>query len=55
MTRPKPRTPVPDLELAALQGGTWKLSEQSPANFTMIVFIAAFTAPCQNISARARR
>lgn len=33
-----PRQPVPDLELPLVGGGTWKLSEQTPANFTMIVF-----------------
>lgn len=32
-----PRQPVPDLILMTTAGETWKLSKQSPENFTMIV------------------
>ncbi len=33
-----PRQKVPSLELPLVGGGTWKLSDQHPKNFTMIVF-----------------
>ncbi len=33
----KPRTATPDLEVATLDGGTWRLAEQTPKNFTLIV------------------
>ncbi|TDJ71456.1 MAG: AhpC/TSA family protein, partial [Proteobacteria bacterium] len=32
----KPRMNTPDLELDTLEGGKWRLSDQSPENFTMI-------------------
>ncbi len=38
MTRLVPRKPVPSLEVPTLDGEVWRLSEQSPAKFTMIVF-----------------
>jgi len=44
-----PRQPVPDLDVATAGGGTWKLSEQSPENFTMIVFYRGLHCPvCSN-------
>ena len=33
-----PRQPVPDLEVATLDGSTWRLSNQHPQNFTLVVF-----------------
>jgi len=33
-----PRQPVPDLEVATVGGGTWRLSDQTPENFTLVVF-----------------
>ncbi|MDD9876138.1 MAG: peroxiredoxin-like family protein [Magnetovibrio sp.] len=40
-----PRQPVPALEVATLGGGTWKLSEQAPENFTMVVFFRGLHCP----------
>ncbi|MFQ6018333.1 MAG: peroxiredoxin-like family protein [Kiloniellaceae bacterium] len=42
---PKPRQPVPPLEVPTLDGGTWKLSEQKPENFTMVVFYRGLHCP----------
>ena len=33
-----PRQQVPSLEVATVGGGTWQLADQSPKNFTMVVF-----------------
>ncbi len=33
-----PRQPVPPLELATVGGGTWRLADQKPEHFTMVVF-----------------
>ncbi|RED53775.1 peroxiredoxin-like family protein [Aestuariispira insulae] len=33
-----PRQPVPNLDVATVGGGRWKLSGQTPENFTMVVF-----------------
>lgn len=33
-----PRQPVPSLELPTVGGGTWRLADQKPKSFTMIVF-----------------
>jgi peroxiredoxin len=41
----KPRQAIPPLEVASLDGGTWKLSEQSPENFTMVVFYRGLHCP----------
>ncbi len=41
MTMPTPlmpRQPVPSLELPIVGGGTWRLADQKPDNFTMVVF-----------------
>lgn len=40
-----PRQPVPELELPLVGGGTWKLSEQSPETFTMVVFYRGLHCP----------
>lgn len=41
----KPRQPVPTLEFGVVDGGRWKLSEQKPAQFTMIVFYRGLHCP----------
>jgi peroxiredoxin len=33
-----PRQPVPALEVATLDRGTWRLTDQQPENFTLVVF-----------------
>ncbi len=44
-----PRQPVPTLEVPTVGGGTWKLADQSPENFTMIVFYRGLHCPiCGN-------
>jgi len=40
-----PRQPVPALEVPTVGGGTWKLSDQSPENFTMVVFFRGLHCP----------
>ena len=40
-----PRQPVPALELPLVGGGTWKLSERTPKNFTMVVFYRGLHCP----------
>jgi len=40
----KPRQSVPELEVEALQG-PWSLSEQTPENFTMLVFYRGLHCP----------
>ena len=40
-----PRQLVPDLEVRTVGGGHWKLSAQSPENFTMIVFYRGLHCP----------
>lgn len=40
-----PRQPVPALEVPLLEGGTWTLSEQTPQNFTMLVFYRGYHCP----------
>ena len=41
----KPRKTLPALEVATVDGGTWKLVEQSPENFTMVVFYRGLHCP----------
>ncbi|MEE9157571.1 MAG: redoxin domain-containing protein, partial [Gammaproteobacteria bacterium] len=41
----KPRTKTPDLELDTLESGKWRLSDQSPENFTMIVAYRGLHCP----------
>lgn len=38
MTRLVPRKPVPSLEVPTLDGDVWRLADQTPAKFTMVVF-----------------
>ncbi len=40
-----PRQPVPSLEVSTLAGGTWRLAEQSPQHFTMVVFYRGLHCP----------
>jgi peroxiredoxin len=40
-----PRQAVPALEVATLGGGTWKLAEQKPENFTLVVFYRGLHCP----------
>ena len=40
-----PRQLVPSLEVATLDGGTWRLAEQSPEAFTLIVFYRGLHCP----------
>jgi len=45
----KPREPVPNVELNLVGGETWSLSEQTPENFTMLVFYRGLHCPvCSN-------
>ena len=41
----KPRTKTPDLELDTQEGGKWRLLDQSPENFTMIVAYRGLHCP----------
>ncbi len=44
-----PRQAAPALSVPTLDGGTWSLSEQSPENFTMVVFYRGLHCPiCGN-------
>lgn len=40
-----PRQPVPSLTVPTVGGGTWSLSEQTPENFTMVVFYRGYHCP----------
>ena len=40
-----PRQRVPDLSVPTVGGGTWTLGDQSPENFTMIVFYRGYHCP----------
>lgn len=40
-----PRQPVPPLDLPLVGGGTWSLAEQTPENFTMVVFYRGLHCP----------
>lgn len=40
-----PRQPVPALEVATVGGGTWRLADQKPENFTLIVFYRGLHCP----------
>ena len=40
-----PRQPVPALSLPLVGGGTWSLAEQSPENFTLVVFYRGLHCP----------
>lgn len=41
----KPRQPTPDLEVNTIDGGSWRLSDQSPEHFTMIVAYRGLHCP----------
>jgi peroxiredoxin len=41
----KPRQPVPALEVDMLGGDRWKLAEQKPQNFSMVVFYRGLHCP----------
>ena len=41
----KPRQPTPDVAVETLHGDTWRLSEQTPAAFTMILFYRGYHCP----------
>ena len=44
----RPRQPAPELTVALLRGGTYRLDEQTPGQFTMIVFFRGLHCPvCQ--------
>ena len=40
-----PRQPVPSLEVATLDHGTWRLADQRPGSFTMVVFYRGLHCP----------
>lgn len=40
-----PRQKVPDLEVPTVGGGLWRLSEQTPENFTMLAFYRGLHCP----------
>ena len=44
-TMPLPGKPAPDLDLNLIIGAEWKLAEQSPDGFTMIVFYRGLHCP----------
>jgi peroxiredoxin len=45
MSRLIPRRPVPALEIATLDGGTWRLADQRPEHFTLVVFYRGLHCP----------
>jgi peroxiredoxin len=45
MNRVVPRQPVPGLEVQTTAGGAWRLADQKPTNFTMIVFYRGLHCP----------
>lgn len=40
-----PRQPVPELTVDLAEGGTWRLADQTPKTFTMIVFYRGLHCP----------
>lgn len=44
MTRPMPGTPAPALEIATA-AGPWRLADQTPASFTLVVFYRGLHCP----------
>ena len=40
-----PRQPVPPLEVDLLDGGMWRLADERPTNFTMVVFYRGWHCP----------
>ena len=45
MTRLKPRMPVPALGVETLDGDVWRLGENEPKRFTLVVFFRGFHCP----------
>lgn len=45
MSHPTPRKPTPDLEVNVVGGDTWRLSDQKPEQFTMIVAYRGLHCP----------
>ncbi len=45
MFRPTPKHTAPDLKFRVLGGNHWNLSEQSPENFTLVVFYRGLHCP----------
>lgn len=45
MSTLKPRTKTPELEVNTLDDGKWRLSDQKPENFTMIVAYRGYHCP----------
>ena len=45
MTTLIPRQPVPDLELDTIDEGVWRLLDQNPEHFTLIVFYRGWHCP----------
>jgi len=41
----KPKQKTPSLSFELLEGGTWNLADQSPKNFTMVVFYRGLHCP----------
>ncbi len=45
MTRLMPRQPLPTLEIATVDGPVWRLADQTPEPFTLIVFYRGLHCP----------
>jgi len=45
MTRPTPKQTAPHLTIPLLNGGEWNLAEQTPENFTLLVFYRGLHCP----------
>lgn len=45
MNRPTPKQQAPELEITLLDGSEWKLSDQHPEHFTLIVFYRGLHCP----------
>ena len=44
-----PRTKTPDLEFETVDGNTWRLADQKPKNFTMIVAYRGLHCPISTV------
>ena len=45
MNAPKPRQPVPGLDVPRLDGGRWNLAESKPEHFNLVVFYRGLHCP----------
>jgi len=45
MTRPTPKHPAPELNIPLLDGTQWKLADQQPEHFTLIIFYRGLHCP----------